>query len=297
MIELSAVGGPFLVVEPQQHTGEHGDQDGHHQHQSLLGRVHVPASLPVGGPKGYIGLPGRTVRDQRTRGRYPRLVADLRLTTSVDDRPGAGVDSPDRFGDRLLSGRYQLRALIGTGASATVHLADDVTLGRPVAVKLLHEGLANDDAFLRRFRGEARAAAALNHPNITAVFDWGEADDSVPFLVMELLAGGSLRTLLDRHGTRSVAQTLVIGLEAARGPRLRPSPRLRPPRREAGQPAVRRRGPAAHRRLRSGPGPGRGGLDRAGQRRARHGQVRLARAGHGRLTSTDAATSTRWPSC
>jgi serine/threonine-protein kinase len=144
-------------------------------------------------------------------------VADLRLTTSVDDRPGAGVDSSGSSGDRLLSGRYRLRALIGTGASASVHLAEDVTLGRPVAVKLLHEALSRDEAFIRRFRGEARAAAALNHPNITAVFDWGESDADVPFLVMEHLAGGSLRALLDRHGTLSVSQTLVIGLEAARG--------------------------------------------------------------------------------
>jgi serine/threonine-protein kinase len=153
-------------------------------------------------------------------------VADLRLTTSVDDRPGAEPHerrlsgesvASDPFGDRLLSGRYQVRACIGTGASATVHLATDVTLGRPVAVKILHEGLARDDAFLRRFQAEARSAAALNHPHITAVFDWGETDDDIPFLVMEHLAGGSLRTLLDRQGPRSPSQTLVIGLEAARG--------------------------------------------------------------------------------
>ncbi len=81
----------------------------------------------------------------------------------------------DRVG-QVLSDRYRLLAPIGTGASATVYLADDVTLRRRVAVKILHEGLSEDEAFLRRFRAEAQAAAALNHPNVMAVFDWGHDD-------------------------------------------------------------------------------------------------------------------------
>ncbi|MEA3018530.1 MAG: eukaryotic-like serine/threonine-protein kinase, partial [Actinomycetota bacterium] len=68
----------------------------------------------------------------------------------------------------MLSDRYRLVAPIGTGASAQVHLADDVRLGRRVAVKILHPALAADQDFLRRFRAEARAAAAQSHPNIMA---------------------------------------------------------------------------------------------------------------------------------
>lgn len=116
---------------------------------------------------------------------------------------------------RVLGGRYRLVAPIGTGASAQVYLADDVTLRRQVAVKLLHESLADDGTFLRRFRAEARTAAALNHPQVVAVHDWGE--DSLPFIVTEYLAGGSLRSLLDRHGVVTPSQALLIGLEAARG--------------------------------------------------------------------------------
>src|SRR3546814_20198394 len=70
---------------------------------------------------------------------------------------------------RVLSGRYRLLAPIGTGASAQVYLADDVRLRRRVAVKLLHAALADDKTFLRRFRAEAQAAAALNHPNLPPV--------------------------------------------------------------------------------------------------------------------------------
>jgi len=117
---------------------------------------------------------------------------------------------------RVLGGRYRLLAPIGTGASAHVFLADDVKLRRRVAVKVLHPALADDDAFLRRFRAEAHAAAALNHPNIMAVYDWGEEIDG-PYLVCEFLAGGSLRALLDRGHRLDPAQALSVGLQAAAG--------------------------------------------------------------------------------
>ncbi len=116
---------------------------------------------------------------------------------------------------RVLGGRYRLLAPIGTGASAHVFLADDVRLRRRVAVKILHPALADDQAFLRRFRAEARAAAALNHPNVMAVFDWGEEADG-PFLVSEYLGGGSLRAMLDRGHRLSPSQALLVGLEAGR---------------------------------------------------------------------------------
>ncbi len=116
---------------------------------------------------------------------------------------------------RVLGGRYRLLAPIGTGASAHVYLAEDVTLRRGVAVKVLHPALAEDESFLRRFRAEAQQAASLRHPNVMQVFDWGEADG--PYLVLELLGGGSLRDLLDAGHRLSPSQALLVGLEAARG--------------------------------------------------------------------------------
>ena len=118
----------------------------------------------------------------------------------------------DRVG-QVLGGRYRLLAPIGTGASATVYLADDVVLRRRVAVKVLHDALAGDSSFLKRFRAEAQAAAALNHPNVMAVHDWGQGD--VPYLVTEMLAGGSLRGLLDTGARLDLAQARHIGIEAA----------------------------------------------------------------------------------
>jgi serine/threonine-protein kinase len=119
----------------------------------------------------------------------------------------------DQIG-RVLSTRYRLVAPIGAGASAQVFLADDTRLRRRVAVKVLHAALSEDEAFLRRFRAEAQAAAALNHPNVLAVYDWGE--DEVPYLVTEYLGGGSLRAMLDRGVRLSQSQALLVGLEASR---------------------------------------------------------------------------------
>jgi serine/threonine-protein kinase len=84
-----------------------------------------------------------------------------------------------------------------------------------VAVKVLHAALADDESFLRRFRAEAQAAAALNHPNVMRVFDWGEAEDG-PYLVLEHLGGGSLRDLLDTGRRLTPAQAAHVGLQAAR---------------------------------------------------------------------------------
>lgn len=117
---------------------------------------------------------------------------------------------------RVVGGRYRLLAPVGAGASSQVFAAVDARLGRRVAVKVLHPMLADDAAFLRRFRAEARLAASLDHPHVMRVFDWGE-EQSGPFLVLEFLGGGSLRSLLDTGTRLSQEQVAYIGLEAASG--------------------------------------------------------------------------------
>jgi eukaryotic-like serine/threonine-protein kinase len=117
---------------------------------------------------------------------------------------------------RVLGDRYRLVTAVGTGASAHVYLADDVSLRRQVAIKVLHPALAGDQAFLKRFRAEARAVAALNHPNILRVYDWGEQDGE-PYLVLEYLAGGSLRQIYDTGALLTPEQAVRIGIEACAG--------------------------------------------------------------------------------
>ncbi|MCZ7529124.1 MAG: PASTA domain-containing protein [Acidimicrobiia bacterium] len=113
----------------------------------------------------------------------------------------------------VLADRYRLRVPIGTGGGGRVYLADDIRLRRRVAVKVLHAALAEDAGFLRRFRAEAQLAASLHHPNIMAVYDWG--NDGLPFMVLEYLAGGSLRSMLDGGVRLSPAQAAHVGREVS----------------------------------------------------------------------------------
>ncbi|HEV7523625.1 MAG TPA: PASTA domain-containing protein [Acidimicrobiia bacterium] len=124
--------------------------------------------------------------------------------------PGSAVSD---LAGRVLAGRYLLHGAVGTGASGRVYVAEDTRLRRRVAVKVLHAALAEDAAFLRRFRAEAQLAASLHHPHIVTVHDWG--DDDVPFMVLELLEGGSLRSMLDQNSTLTVSQTARVGRDVA----------------------------------------------------------------------------------
>jgi serine/threonine protein kinase len=103
-------------------------------------------------------------------------------------------------GTRL--GVYEVIALLGSGGMGEVYRARDLRLGRDVAIKVLPVGLSADAERLSRFEQEARAAAALNHPNILAVHDVGN-HESVPFIVSELLDGETLRDKLN-HGALPV---------------------------------------------------------------------------------------------
>lgn len=133
--------------------------------------------------------------------------------TSINQIAAMSIMNQQR--GRFLGGRYRIDSLLGIGSSASVYLAHDIRLDRDVAAKLLHPGLATDATFVRRLSSEARAVAVLNHPNIVHVYDWGEESDG-PFLILEFLAGGSLKDLLGTWGRISVAQTASIGAAAAR---------------------------------------------------------------------------------
>lgn len=98
-----------------------------------------------------------------------------------------------------LGERYELGHQIGTGGMASVYLAYDTVLDREVAVKVLAERFAADQAFVERFRREASAAAGLNHPNIVAVYDRGEAEGTY-YIVMEYLKGPDLKKVIRDQG-------------------------------------------------------------------------------------------------
>jgi serine/threonine-protein kinase len=118
----------------------------------------------------------------------------------------------------LVAGRYRLERRLGLGGMSTVHLAFDERLERYVAVKLLAEHLAEDPAFVSRFRREALAAARLVHPNIVQVFDFGFDEHSGHhFIVMEHVAGQSCAELLRDRGHLDPEETVDIVTQACRG--------------------------------------------------------------------------------
>src|ERR1700728_4022721 len=116
-------------------------------------------------------------------------------------------------GSRL--GPYEISAAIGAGGMGEVYRARDTQLGRNVAIKVLPSFLSADPDRLRRFEQEARAAAALNHPNILVVFQLG-THDGVPYLVSELLEGSTLREPLQR-GALPIRKAIDYGVQIARG--------------------------------------------------------------------------------
>jgi serine/threonine protein kinase len=121
-----------------------------------------------------------------------------------------------------IAERYELGGVLGRGGMGEVWAATDVRLDREVAVKLLRADLAEIDEVRQRFEGEARAAAALVHPNVVAVFDAGE-EDGAPFIVMERLPGRTLADELAEGGplssseARDLAVAVLRALEAAHG--------------------------------------------------------------------------------
>ncbi len=110
----------------------------------------------------------------------------------------------------LIDNRYQLKRVVAAGGMATIYYALDLRLDRPVAVKIMHPHLANDEDFVGRFIREAKAAAALAHPNIVAIQDQGWNEGGVPavFIVMEYIEGFTLRDVIAEQGALGVTESL-----------------------------------------------------------------------------------------
>jgi serine/threonine-protein kinase len=113
-----------------------------------------------------------------------------------------------------LNDRYQLSSHIARGGMADVYQGKDGLLGRTVAVKVLHSQFSSDEAFVKRFRREAQAAANLSHPNIVGIYDWGQVD-STYFIVMELVEGRCLRDVLRSEGRLLPRRAMEIATEVA----------------------------------------------------------------------------------
>ncbi|HET9010434.1 MAG TPA: serine/threonine-protein kinase, partial [Gemmatimonadaceae bacterium] len=135
------------------------------------------------------------------------------------DRPVARfahlvVPSPPVEGRTV--GRYELREQIGSGGMGIVHRAWDMALGRAVALKFLPSHLGDDTDARQRFRVEAQAVAALDHPNICAIHEIGETDDGLLFIAMPYYEGDTVRARI-RRGPLPVGEAVAIVRQAAEG--------------------------------------------------------------------------------
>ncbi len=119
----------------------------------------------------------------------------------------------DKLVGTTYDGRYRIEKRIGQGGMANVYLAEDETLGRRVAIKVLHQRYAEDSQFVERFLREASAAAKLNHPNIVQVYDRGHSADTY-YIAMEYVDGMTLKDLVRRRGGLTEQEVLAYGRQA-----------------------------------------------------------------------------------
>jgi serine/threonine-protein kinase len=115
-------------------------------------------------------------------------------------------------GKNILGGRYRVTEKIGTGGMADVYKAIDETLGRSVAVKVMHPKYASDPSFTDRFKQEAQAAANLQSPNIVNIYDWGQ-EGTYYYIVMEYVRGTDLKSIIRQKGALSSRQAATIGAQ------------------------------------------------------------------------------------
>ena len=158
----------------------------------------------------------------------PKCTKALREGARFCDHCGASVSTPDANADvvnsaetlrdhdpligQTLDSKYELRERLGQGGMGAVYRGSRVHIGDEVAIKVLHRKYVSDTASAERFRREARAAAVLRHPNVVAIYDYGDArgNDTPAYIVMELLEGKSLRGLLELEGRLGLSRAVTL---------------------------------------------------------------------------------------
>ena len=116
---------------------------------------------------------------------------------------------------QIVKDRYKILEVLGEGGMAFVYKAKDTQLERFVAIKTLKPNYVNQEAFVERFKREAKTAANLNHPNIVQIFDWGIEEE--PFFVMEYIEGSTLTSIISKNKTISLSDILFIGAQVSNG--------------------------------------------------------------------------------
>src|SRR3954470_23995513 len=118
----------------------------------------------------------------------------------------------------IVDGRYEVKERLGSGGMAAVYRAQDLQLGREVALKLLYPRFAEDASFVERFRREASSAAGLQHPNVVSVYDRGEWDGT-SYIAMEHLRGRTLKQLINEEAPLDPIRAIDLTVQVLRAAR------------------------------------------------------------------------------
>src|ERR671933_1151069 len=116
----------------------------------------------------------------------------------------------------FIDNRYLLGNLLGAGGMARVFLARDRLLNRKVALKILRDQYVENQEFVERFRREAQSAAAINHPHIVSVYDWGRSQDGTYYTAMECVPGGTLKERIASEGALTKDTAAELGIQIAK---------------------------------------------------------------------------------
>jgi len=123
----------------------------------------------------------------------------------------------DRFLGHTIKGRYRVLRKLGAGGMGAVYLAEQVSIDRKVALKVLRPDFSNDSQFVHRFRREARLAAALNHRNVVTIYEFDQAEDGSLFIAMEYLQGRTLDEVIRQDAALPVGRAVRLGQQIAQG--------------------------------------------------------------------------------
>ena len=145
------------------------------------------------------------------------VVPEGAVTCPEHGVPAVVVAEEDPLLGTSLAGRYELRGVAGTGGMGRVYVAWQRSMGREVAVKVLHPWLSSNPAVSQRFFHEARAASRLRHPHTIRIFDFGQTDEGLLFMVQELLHGRSLAQALREEGPLGPQRAATIAMQIADG--------------------------------------------------------------------------------
>ncbi len=143
--------------------------------------------------------------------------ADDVVACPLDGATLSSAPRQDPLLHRVIKGRYRIVGKLGDGGMGSVYRAEQLSVGRTVALKVLHPEFARDEEFVQRFHQEARLAAALNHPCLTTVFDFDQSEDGNLFIVMEYLQGTLLSEVIRRESPLDIARVVRLGIQIAEG--------------------------------------------------------------------------------